>query len=347
MARHSTRLRLSLSVFAVAFLVCMAVGTMAFAAPGDSEPNALDLAPYQGSSLTTTLVGPTGAGLNTCYYFKLYIPAGETLRAEFIASPSVLNLQAIVFYGTYPSSVPVSASSARLTYTAPVSRMYTIYAAASSTGTFTVAPCGFTSMSGTSGTRITSYNAATALYGYLNSGATSLDKNVSLYSSTNKSSWGASSVPITKTTLGDGSYRYRATVNRTSTLYYRFRFAGDSEYGPSWGPIVTVAPKVYLSTPSTPSHAHRGRSFTTSAYLKSRHAAGTKPVKFYYYRWNGKSYSYVKSAWATASNYSTYSKVSAKTSLSSTGKWRVRAYHPADSKNSATYGAYRYFTVQN
>jgi hypothetical protein len=38
--------------------------------------------------------------------------------------------------------------------------------------------------------------------------------------------------------------------------------------------------------------------------------------------------------------------VTAKVSLPYAGKWRIRAYHAADSKNAATYSGYRYLSVR-
>lgn len=90
----------------------------------------------------------------------------------------------------------------------------------------------------------------------------------------------------------------------------------------------------------------RGRTYTVSGVLKPRHTAGTKPVEVRAYRYVKGKYRYYKSFTATASNYSTYSKCSTKVKLPYRGKWRLRAYHPADTKHLATYGSYRYVTVR-
>lgn len=90
----------------------------------------------------------------------------------------------------------------------------------------------------------------------------------------------------------------------------------------------------------------RGRTYTASGILKPRHTAGTKPVKVYAYRYVKGKYRYYKSFSATASNYSTYSKYSTKVKLPYRGKWRLRAYHPADTKHLATYSTYRYVSVR-
>ena len=143
MARKRTRITLSLSVFAVALLWCMALGATAFAAPGDSVGNATDLNPYLGSSLTTDLVvaapAPTGF-----YYFRTQLSAGNTLLAYFKPAPSVLGLKALVLPFKsgyrYATSYTISSGTARLSFMAPVTGMYTVYLGSSTPGTFTVSP---------------------------------------------------------------------------------------------------------------------------------------------------------------------------------------------------------------
>lgn len=90
----------------------------------------------------------------------------------------------------------------------------------------------------------------------------------------------------------------------------------------------------------------KGRTYSVSGTLKPRHAAGTKPVKVHAYRLVKGKYRYYKSFSATASNYSTYSKYTAKVKLPYRGRWRLRAYHPVDTKHLATYSTYRYVTVR-
>jgi len=50
---------------------------------------------------------------------------------------------------------------------------------------------------------------------------------------------------------------------------------------------------------------------------------------------------------AKASNYSTYTKYSRSIRLPYAGKWRLRAYAPADSGHAATWSSgYDYVTVK-
>lgn len=119
---------------------------------------------------------------------------------------------------------------------------------------------------------------------------------------------------------------------------------------PPTAPVVTAPSpktKVTLGRPSLKTTTLvRSRTYPVSGVLKPRHTAGTKPVKVHAYRLVKGKYRYYKSFSATASNYSTYSKYSTKVRLPYRGKWRLRAYHPADTKHLATYSTYRYVTVR-
>jgi Tol biopolymer transport system component len=108
-------------------------------------------------------------------------------------------------------------------------------------------------------------------------------------------------------------------------------------------------PELHLvSTPAAPSTMRKGRSYSVYGYLKARHAAGTSAVRIYRYKKNSKGawvgYGYVT---AKLSNYSSYSKYAKSFSLPSTGKWRLRAYAPADSVHPEAWSSgYDYVTVK-
>ncbi len=91
----------------------------------------------------------------------------------------------------------------------------------------------------------------------------------------------------------------------------------------------------------------RRKYYTISGYLMPKHAAGSKPVRIYKYRRVGgawKPYGYVS---AKVSSYPTYSKYAASMKLKYAGKWRLRAYAPADSDHAATWSSgYDYVTVK-
>jgi len=108
-----------------------------------------------------------------------------------------------------------------------------------------------------------------------------------------------------------------------------------------------VKPKAAVGKPVAPKTMRRSKYYTVYGSLKPKHTAGTKPVRVYKYKKvNGKwvSKGYVK---ATASNFSTYSRYKVRMRLTSKGKWRLRAYAPADSAHAASWsGGYDYVTVK-
>lgn len=163
------------------------------------------------------------------------------------------------------------------------------------------------------------------------------------YSSNGSTGWTRATATLTQPISG----RYQTSVKRTTALYYRFRFVGDSTYSPATGPVVKVYPGVYLTNPYAPTYAYRNKSFTVYGYLKPRHTSGSYPVRLYKYRYASgvwKSYGYIT---AKASNYSSYTKYSRVISLPYAGKWRVRAYAPADGGHAATWSSgYDYVIVR-
>ena len=94
-------------------------------------------------------------------------------------------------------------------------------------------------------------------------------------------------------------------------------------------------------------------TFTVYGYVKPRFHSGSYPVKAYFYKKqsNG-TYLYVKSLSLKASNYSTYSKVSHSTSLTSKGDYRVAIVFAGSPKSdkgysfAATRSPYLYFKVK-
>lgn len=145
-------------------------------------------------------------------------------------------------------------------------------------------------------------------------------------------------------TNASGAFSYAAKP--TATTYYRARFAGTASLSPKLSSSRKVIPRVYLTTPTSPSTMYRTKYYSVYGYLKPRHTSGSYPVRIYrdrYVSGSWRSYGYVK---ARASNYSTYTKYVASVKLPYAGKWRMRAYHPSDAANAATYSSYRYVTVK-
>lgn len=150
---------------------------------------------------------------------------------------------------------------------------------------------------------------------------------------------------IVAVTASNGSFSLSHTPR--SKTYYRARIVGQS--GPAASSAVRSAtPKAYVRTPIAPRTMRAGRASTVYGYLKPRHTAGTYPVRIYRYRYVGgkwKRYGYVK---AKAISYSSYTtKYTAKVKLPYRGRWRLRAYHPADSSHAASWsGGFDYVTVR-
>jgi hypothetical protein len=135
---------------------------------------------------------------------------------------------------------------------------------------------------------------------------------------------------------------YRIAVGNFNDLY-----SGSLPYTLSLsGPSVTLPPPT-VYTPHAPSTMSHSKYYTVYGYLKPRHTAGSDPLRIYRYRYvsgRWKSYGYVS---AKASNYSNYTKCSAKVKLGLRGRWRLRAYAPADSGHSAKWSSgYDYVTVK-
>lgn len=133
-----------MSVTMLALLACLTwfagtAATSAFAATGDgsSIASATDLP----SSSTVASLWADEIGTTGHYYFRVFLNAGDTLKADLTAGPSVSHIEAHVQAGSvWPISSAVTTEVARLTYIAPASTMYTIWVSGSTLGTFTVDP---------------------------------------------------------------------------------------------------------------------------------------------------------------------------------------------------------------
>ena len=140
---------------------------------------------------------------------------------------------------------------------------------------------------------------------------------------------------------------FSISAKPTTKTEYRVRFAGLTTYSASQSAAwVYATPKPDVRTPIAPKTMSHSKSYTVHGYLKPRHTSGSYPVRIYKYRkvsGHYRSYGYVK---AKASNYYSYTKYSVKVKLTKTGKWRLRAYAPADSGHAAKWSGYDYVTVK-
>ena len=150
---------------------------------------------------------------------------------------------------------------------------------------------------------------------------------------------------VTATTGADGSFSLPHTpANKT---YYRASFAGDAGYEAATGATVYAVPRAFVGNPVAASVMYVGKARTVYGSLKPRHTAGTYPVRIYKWRYvsgKWKAYGYVK---AKVTDSSTSSRYARSMSLPAKGKWRLRAYHPADAKHAASWSrGYDYVTVK-
>ncbi len=148
----------------------------------------------------------------------------------------------------------------------------------------------------------------------------------------------------TTTTLAGG---YEFAHKPAAATDYRVQYAGEAGvYTFVTSDVVRVAPKVYLTRPSTPSHAHQYVKFTSVGYLRPRHSSGSHVVKIYAQRYEHGRWVTRKSFSTTTSTYNaTTSRYSARFSLPYTGKWRLMSRYAATSKYAATDSVFRYVTV--
>lgn len=104
--------------------------------------------------------------------------------------------------------------------------------------------------------------------------------------------------------------------------------------------------RAYLTAPSAPATAYRFRRFTAAGSL-TRHTAGTRAVQLRLYRLVHSRWQLYRTYQATLTNRSaTLSTYAYPMSLLYTGRWKLVAYHPADSGHLATLSAARYVTVK-
>lgn len=256
-----------------------------------------------------------------------------------------------------------SSTFARLTYTPSVSGTFYVKvrgAMPGSIGAYTLEvtaidapPIQPTFLSAkASPTALSKYGSSTTVSGVLRvgsaSGAGLTGQSVRVEASANGSSGWSS---IATVTSGPGGAVSKSFVPRSKT-YYRLTYAGAGDiYSASESAkTAAVLPRVYIGSVSASRYGTR--SYTLRGDLKPRHAAGTYPVHIYRWKYvsgKWKPYSYVikaKAADYVSSPTYTYTRYSVKYKFPSTGKWRLRAYHPADSGHPSGWSSYSYLTVK-
>lgn len=187
------------------------------------------------------------------------------------------------------------------------------------------------------------YGASTRVSGNLRAGSAGMvGKTVHLMSATTQG--GVYTRVRSATTGAGGAYSFSMPAPSAKT-YYRVVFTGGAGYDVAMSADTYVRPRVSLTVPAAPTTAGRGAAFTSAGYLKPRHTSGQYSTVLQVYRLSGTRWVYVKSVKARNANYSSYTRYSASMSLSTAGKYRIRAYH-ADAGHAPTYTGYRYVTVR-
>lgn len=149
-----------------------------------------------------------------------------------------------------------------------------------------------------------------------------------------------------RSTVTNAAGNVTVKVKPAAKTYYRVRYAGNQATAAAVSSAVVVTPQVLLGAPAAPASVRRAASFALSGALKPRHAAGSHVVRVYCYRLKGGHWVYVRTYVARTITYSTYSKYTLTMSLPAVGKWRLRAYAPADAQHAATWSTYRSVTVK-
>ncbi len=187
------------------------------------------------------------------------------------------------------------------------------------------------------------YNRAVTLGIFLRSNGAAVPGKVVVIERWTGSRWAVVGYP---TTAANGNATFSVKPALYSKTIYRARFPQSLPYLTCTSNMKTVTPRAHVSAPIAPPTLYRGVDKTVAGYLRPRHASGTKPVRIYRQKLFGTTWKWQGYVLATASDYSAYSKYSVKTQFPSAGRWRLRAYAPADSLHTASLAsAWYYVTV--
>ena len=111
-----------------------------------------------------------------------------------------------------------------------------------------------------------------------------------------------------------------------------------------WSP--TPLPKPTLSAPRAPSVVVAGARFAVSGTLSPAHAAGAHSVEIRCYRAAGSAWVLEQTILATNEDAAGATRYVARVALGKAGRWRLRAYAPADADHAAASSAARNVTVR-
>ena len=95
--------------------------------------------------------------------------------------------------------------------------------------------------------------------------------------------------------------------------------------------------RITVGTPGAPKTMRRGKAATVTGRLLPQHEAGTTPVRVFKYLQVGRKWRSMGSVPAQVANATSGSKYSCKMKLAKSGKWRLRAFAPADDVHKAAW----------
>ncbi len=157
---------------------------------------------------------------------------------------------------------------------------------------------------------------------------------------------GTTAVPIASGAT-DAAGRFSVGVAPTSRIWVRARFAADPPYLAVTSAVLTIAPKVLLSTPWTHDKiAYPGQRLPARGTLWPKHATSGTGTRIVCERYENGKWVYRASFSAKIVNTKSGSRFSGVVKLPSAGTWRLRAKH-ADTGHATTYGPATKIKVTN
>jgi hypothetical protein len=151
---------------------------------------------------------------------------------------------------------------------------------------------------------------------------------------------------VTTSVGSDGSFI--ATVTPSVKTKYRIRYVdprADDTYLGAKSAAITVAPKVYLSTPWARTPVRKGATFTTGGSIKPRQRNGSQTVRVVAQRLESGKWVTRRTVLTTNRSYDGFSRYSAKISLPYKGTWRLFAKVP-NGRYAATRSDFRKVIVK-
>lgn len=306
--------------------------------------------PMVGSSLVSSV----SAELDSHDFYSVNLAAGEVIEVN-LAGPEAADFDLSLWApsGSEPVTSSESLSSTEtLSYRASQAGVYSVKVLAKSgAGDYTLSYStrkSATSVIATRSTANPAYSASFVLRGSLiREDGAPIPGAAVVFERQAGASWIAVGTALTD---AQGTAAVSTVPYNKAKTVYRARYAGDQGNVGSVSSAVVVIPQVYVSNPSAPSTMYRRRAAVVSGYLKSRHTAGTYPVKVQAWAWNKTKGQWVSMGIrnAKASNYSSYTKYTVTfTPSGAATKWRFRALAIADSQHAATWSSgYKYVTVK-